>query len=91
MLENFACQLLVFFPHFLFQLFGTHTSHIQTISLFSLTRKFLVENGYQFTGDQSKIIIPLEVEWNDIYGSDYEDFDTEVPAGQTISVSTNDA
>uniref|UniRef100_K1QRK6 Small RNA 2'-O-methyltransferase n=1 Tax=Magallana gigas TaxID=29159 RepID=K1QRK6_MAGGI len=54
-------------------------------------RKFLVENGYQFTGDQSKIIIPLEVEWNDMYGSDYEDFETEIPAGQTISISTNDA
>lgn len=54
-------------------------------------RKFLVENGYQFTGDQSKIIIPLEVEWNDMYGSDYEDFDTEIPAGQTVSISTNDA
>lgn len=59
--------------------------------VFSLTRKFLVENGYQLTGDQSKIIIPLEVEWNDMYGSDYEDFETEIPAGQTISISLNDA
>lgn len=78
-------------PSFFIPTFGTKTLHIQKNSSFSLTRKFLVENGYQFTGDQSKIIIPLEVEWNDMYGSDYEDFETEIPAGQTISISPNDA
>lgn len=85
-------SVIGFFSPFPIPSFDTHADFkYSKNSSFSLTRKFLVENGFQFTGDQSKIIIPLEVEWNDMYGSDYEDFETEIPAGQTISISTNDA